>query len=61
VTIKSVKFLVLFGFFVGLYCILNLPFTGPFRIKFWVLGFVAWVAVVISLVQPALKGLGELR
>jgi len=58
-TIKSSKFLLLFSVPVGLHCIWNLPFAGPFMIKFWVLGFVAWV-VVFSLIQTALKEIGEL-
>lgn len=52
-------FLVLFAAPVVLHFIWNLPFSGPFLIKFWVLGFVAWV-IVFSLVQSALKEIGSL-
>lgn len=38
----------------------NLPFTGPFLLKFWVLGFIAWV-LVFALVQTGLKQLRAAR
>ena len=53
-TIRSVQFLRVFLIPVALHFIWNLPFQGPFMIKYAVLGFAAWV-VVISLVQSGLK------
>lgn len=57
-TISDRRFYSLFLVSVGLHFIWNMPFQGPFWIKFWVLGFVAWV-VVISLVQSGLKEIGS--
>jgi hypothetical protein len=51
------RFLILFAVPVGLHFIWNLPFSGPFMIKYLLLGFVAYV-VIFSLVQT---GLGEVR
>lgn len=53
-TVKSKQFLKLFGIPVGLHFIWNLPFEGPFMLKYIILGFVAWV-VIISLVQSGLR------
>jgi RsiW-degrading membrane proteinase PrsW (M82 family) len=53
-TIRSAQFLRVFLIPVTLHFIWNLPFQGPFMIKYVVLGFAAWV-VVISLVQSGLK------
>lgn len=58
-TIKSRKFLLLFSVPVGLHFLWNTNFEGPFLIKFWILGFIAWV-VVISLIQSALKEIDEM-
>ncbi|NDH68373.1 MAG: PrsW family intramembrane metalloprotease [Gammaproteobacteria bacterium] len=58
-TISSSKFLILFAVPVGLHFIWNLPFQGPFLVKFWVLGFVAWV-VILSLIQSALNEIAAL-
>ena len=44
--IRSPKFLPLFGFVVALHFIWNLPFEGPFFIKYWILGFCAWAAIL---------------
>jgi RsiW-degrading membrane proteinase PrsW (M82 family) len=38
----------------------NLPFAGPFLLKYWVLGFIAWV-LVFALVQSGLKQLRAAR
>ena len=53
-TLKSSQFLKVFTIPVVLHFIWNLPFEGPFMIKFIILGFVAWV-VIISLVQSGLR------
>jgi protease PrsW len=53
-TVTSKKFLTLFAAPVALHFIWNLPFSGPFLIKFWILGFVAWV-IIFSLIQSSLK------
>lgn len=58
-TVTSKKFLALFAVPVVLHFTWNLPFSGPFLVKFWVLGFVAWV-VVISLIQSGLKEIAAL-
>lgn len=56
---RSSRFLTLFAAPVGLHFIWNLPFEGPFLLKFWVLGLVAWV-IIFSLVQSGLKEIAEL-
>jgi RsiW-degrading membrane proteinase PrsW (M82 family) len=56
--IQSRKFLILFSAPVILHFIWNLPFDGPFLIKYWVLGFIAWV-VIFSLIQSSLNEIGE--
>jgi len=53
-TVKSRRFLLLFSAPVALHFTWDLPFEGPFMVKFWVLGFIAWV-IVISLIQSGLK------
>jgi protease PrsW len=53
-TVRSRRFLQLFSVPVVLHFIWNLPFSGPLMIKYWILGFVAWV-IVISLVQSGLR------
>ena len=58
-TITSRKFLVLFSTPVALHFIWNLPLEGPFLVKFWILGFVAWV-IVISLIQSGLKEMSQI-
>jgi RsiW-degrading membrane proteinase PrsW (M82 family) len=58
-TISSKKFLTLFSASVALHFVWNLPFEGPFMIKFWILGFVAWV-IIFSLIQSGLKEIAEL-
>ncbi len=57
-TIVSSRFLKLFLIPVGLHFAWNLPYQGPFMLKFVVLGFVAWV-VIISLVQSGLREISE--
>jgi RsiW-degrading membrane proteinase PrsW (M82 family) len=57
-TVQSKRFLVLFSAPVALHFIWDMPFEGPFMIKYWVLGFVAWV-IVISLIQSALREISE--
>jgi RsiW-degrading membrane proteinase PrsW (M82 family) len=57
-TVQSRRFLLLFSASVALHFIWDMPFEGPFMVKFWVLGFVAWV-IVISLIQSALKEISE--
>lgn len=58
-TITSKEFLLLFSAPVGLHFVWNLPFEGPFLVKFWVLGFVAWV-IIFSLIMSALKEVASL-
>jgi RsiW-degrading membrane proteinase PrsW (M82 family) len=58
-TIRSKKFLLLFAAPVVLHFIWNLPFTGPYLAKFWVLGLIAWI-IVFSLIQSGLKEISEL-
>lgn len=53
-TLFSFRFLKIFLIPVSLHFVWNLPFEGPFMIKYIILGFVGWV-VVISLVQEGLK------
>lgn len=53
-TLLSQRFLRLFMVPVGLHFVWNMDFTGPFMLKYVILGFVAWV-VVISLTQSGLK------
>jgi len=57
-TIKSKQFLKLFAVPVGLHFIWNMPFQGPFMIKYIILGFIAWV-IIISLVQSGLKEISK--
>ena len=57
-TLRDRRFYLLFGTAVILHFAWNLPFQGPFMLKFWVLGFVAWV-VIISLVQSGLREVRE--
>jgi len=59
-TLTSSKFLRLFSIPMGLHFIWNLPFEGPFMIKYVILGFVGWV-VIISLLQSGLKEMAELE
>lgn len=59
-TVKSPQFLSIFSIPVVLHFIWNLPFQGPFMIKFIILGFIAWV-VIISLVQSGLKEISKLQ
>lgn len=56
--LTSRSFLVLFSVPVVLHFVWNLPFEGPLLLKYWVLGFAAWV-VVISLIQSGLREVGE--
>lgn len=58
-TMLSAKFLKLFLVPVSLHFIWNLPFEGPFMIKFIILGLVAWI-VIISLVQSGLEEISSL-
>jgi RsiW-degrading membrane proteinase PrsW (M82 family) len=58
-TLKSPQFLKMFAIPVALHFVWNLPFEGPFMIKFVLLGFVAWV-VIISLAQSGLKEIRDL-
>jgi RsiW-degrading membrane proteinase PrsW (M82 family) len=58
-TVSSKKFLTLFSAPVALHFVWNLPFEGPFMMKFWVLGFVAWV-IIFSLIQSGLKEIAQL-
>ncbi len=58
-TVSSKKFLTLFSAPVVLHFVWNLPFEGPFMMKFWVLGFVAWV-IIFSLIQSGLKEIAQL-
>lgn len=53
-TVISPQFLKLFSIPVVLHFVWNLPFQGPFMVKYIVLGFIAWV-VIISFVQSGLK------
>ncbi len=59
-TLKSKEFIKLFSIPVALHFIWNLPFEGPFMMKFIALGFVAWV-IIFSLVQSGLKEIRELN
>jgi RsiW-degrading membrane proteinase PrsW (M82 family) len=52
--LQSPEFIKLFAVPVMLHFVWNLPFEGPFMIKFIVLGFTAWV-IIFSLVQSGLK------
>jgi RsiW-degrading membrane proteinase PrsW (M82 family) len=58
-TIRSKKFLLLFAAPVALHFIWNLPFSGPYMAKFWVLGVIAWV-IIFSLIQSGLKEISDL-
>ncbi|MDO9364859.1 MAG: PrsW family glutamic-type intramembrane protease [Methylotenera sp.] len=58
-TIFSFEFLKLFALPVGLHFVWNFPFDGLFMMKYWILGFIAWV-VIISLVQSGLKEVGHI-
>ncbi|MBM4210368.1 MAG: PrsW family intramembrane metalloprotease [Gammaproteobacteria bacterium] len=53
-TLFSRDFLILFSAPVALHFVWNLPFTGIFLLKFWVLGAIAWV-IIFSLIQSGLK------
>ena len=57
-TIQSRRFLLLFAAPVALHFIWDMPFEGPFMIKYWILGFIAWV-IIFSLIQSALKEVSE--
>jgi RsiW-degrading membrane proteinase PrsW (M82 family) len=57
-TVQSKRFLLLFAAPVALHFIWDMPFDGPFMVKFWVLGFVAWV-IIFSLIQSALREISE--
>jgi RsiW-degrading membrane proteinase PrsW (M82 family) len=57
-TVKSPMFLKIFSIPVVLHFVWNLPFNGPFMVKYLLLGFVAWV-VIISLVQSGLREISE--
>lgn len=57
-TIRDKSFVTLFGVSVALHFVWNLPFEGPFMVKYWVLGFIAWV-VIISQVQSGLREIRE--
>lgn len=54
------RVLTMVGCSMALHFIWNLPFTGPFLIKFWVLGFIAWV-LVFATVQSGLRQLKAAR
>lgn len=56
--LKSRRFLQVFAVPVALHFIWNISIDGPFLMKYWVLGFVAWV-IVISLVQSGLREIAE--
>lgn len=58
-TIGSREFLRLFAVPVGLHFVWNTDWTGPLFVKYWILGFVAWV-VLFSLIQSGLREVGEL-
>ncbi len=53
-TIKSKQFLSLFMVPVLLHFMWNMPFTIPYFVNYWVLGFIAWV-VIFSLIQTSMK------
>ena len=53
-TIKDRRFYIIFAVPVVLHFVWNLGFEGPFMIKYWALGFIAWV-VILSLVQTGLR------
>jgi RsiW-degrading membrane proteinase PrsW (M82 family) len=53
-TVTSPQFLKIFAIPVALHFIWNLPYEGPFMVKFIILGFIAWV-VIISFVQSGLR------
>jgi RsiW-degrading membrane proteinase PrsW (M82 family) len=57
--LRSPKFLTLFAAPVVLHFVWNTDFEGPFLLKFWVLGLVAWI-IVISLIQSGLHEIGEM-
>jgi RsiW-degrading membrane proteinase PrsW (M82 family) len=59
-TIQSKDFLKFFLVPVALHFTWNLPFEGPFMLKYFVLGFVAWV-VIISLMQSGLKEMSTIK
>lgn len=58
-TAGSPEFLRLFAVPVVLHFIWNTDWTGPLMLKYWVLGFIAWV-VLFSLIQSGLKEVGEM-
>jgi RsiW-degrading membrane proteinase PrsW (M82 family) len=53
-TLSDTRFLMLFAAPVAMHTVWNMDFTGPFHVKYAVLGFVAWV-IIISLIQTGLK------
>lgn len=54
------RVLTMVGCSMALHFIWNLPFTGPFLIKFWILGFIGWV-LVFATVQSGLRQLRAAR
>lgn len=54
----SPKFLPLMFTCMALHFVWNMNFTGPFMIKFWVLGAIGWV-IVLSLIQMGLREVSE--
>ena len=57
--LSSSKFWMIFAFAMALHFIWNAPFEGPFMIKYLVLGFAAWVAI-ISLISSGLREVGKI-
>jgi RsiW-degrading membrane proteinase PrsW (M82 family) len=58
-TLISYRFIKIFLIPVTLHFIWNLPFEGPFMIKYILLGFVGWV-VIISFVEEGLKEISNI-
>jgi len=58
-TLISYRFLKIYFLPVLLHFIWNLPFEGPFMIKYVILGFIGW-AVIIRIVKIGLKEIGSL-
>lgn len=54
------RVLVIIGVVMALHFTWNLPFTGPFLLKYWMLGIVAWI-LVFAMVQAGLKQLRAAR
>ena len=44
----------------ALHFVWNMGFSGPFLLKYWVLGFIAWV-LVFALLQQGLKQVRSAR